>query len=444
MENENENTPSSLKPDPEWAKDVPFTTLEKSIEEKKEASSDAFKSLEESVKSVDADTSNESKESVNESVSQPKKKKKKKSASLKKSRRIFVICLLSYLIILSVIMGIFLYKFYYFLEDYERVYNESLPYHNMDEFMVAFDSKDYDTIFDRISESPAITEFETDDNVVNYIEYLLDDKEIDYYEATDSTDRNPKYNITADGYIVGNVSFKQSSKKREHDMPIYEIDEFDFYTDPSYCALIKMPDNCTAYVNGVKVSPEYIFRIDTNDENEYLKGFDNIPLTKYYMVDDLYEKPSVSVINSFGMEFEPEINNTTGVYEADFRAPKELEDEMIAFAKSSVDTYARVMSREIGAYNLDGIFIKNHPWVNAIKSNDSQFEWFPNHSTQGTDDTVRDFVPYTENAFFVEIEHVQHTLKYGVYPTDIPLLAQIYYVKENGEWKISTINFIYD
>ncbi len=444
MENENK----SVAPDKEWANDVPFKTLEKDIEQKKEASLDAFKSLEESVKSSASDVSvearAESKPDKTDSKSKKVKNQKNQKKQAKKGRKAFTICLFTYLIVLSAIMGVFLYKFYYFLDDYEKVYNESLPYHTMDDFMTAFDSFDIDTIVADISEKPVISEFESDENLKNYVSYLLDGKEIDYYEANDSTDRSPKYNITADGYIVGSVSLSQASEKRAHDLPIYELSNFEFYTDPSYCALVKIPDTCTAYVNGVKVGPEYIFRIDTDDEDANFKDLEHIPLIKYYMVDDLYEKPSVSVINSFGMEFEPTLDTTTGIYAADYKVPEEIENEMLDFAKSSIDTYARVMSRELGAYALDAIFTKNHPWVSAIKNNESQFEWFPNHSTTGTDDTIREFIPYSENAFCIEIEHVQHTLKYGVYPTDIPLLARAYYVKEDGNWKICTINFIYD
>lgn len=440
MENEQTNVQNPTTTDSEWAKDVPFTNLDKEIREKKEASMDAFKSLEESAKigsSVNAEDSLEN--------TDVQKDKKRQKSVPKKGRKTFTVCLLVYLAVLSGTIAFLLYRFYVFLEDYENVYNESLPYHEMDDFMETFYANDYASVKDNITNQPEISEFESDENVINYISVLMANKEAEYFEASDSTERNPKYSITADGYIVGDVTFKESEAKRKYDLPIYELSDFEFYTDPSYCAFIKIPDNCTVFINDVKVNSDYIIRTDSNDsENEYFKGFDTVPLTEYYMVDNLYEKPQIKVTNSFGMEFEPTLNTETGIYEADYVAPKEVEDEMLEFAKKSVDTYAKVMSRELNSGALDSIFIKGHPFVKAIKSNESQFEWFPNHSTQGTDDTIREFIPYTENAFYVEIEHVQHTLKYGVVPTDIPLLAEIYYVKEDGDWKISTINFIYD
>lgn len=407
-----------LRTDDEWAKDVHFSSLEKEIEEKKEASMDAFRSLEESTSRFG------------------KRKPDKRS----KSFLIFYIC---YITALSLIIGILLYKFYYFLEDYEKVYQESLPYHQMDEFMTVFSAKDPGMILSSITETPDVSIFETDTNVENYIDYLLNEKEISYFEANDSTDKTPKYNITADGYIIGAASFAQKEEKRAHDLPIYELSNFEFYTDPSYSVYVKAPDTYSVLVNGVKVSPEYIVRIDVN-KDEGFKEFVSLPTTKFYKVSDLYEKPKVSVITPSGEEFEPVLNTSTGIYEADYRVSEELKKEMLDYTTKSVDIYARVMSRELGSNALDDIFIKNHPFIKAIKSNASQFEWFPNHKTQSTDDTIREFIPYTENAFYVEIKHVQHTLKYGAIPTDIPLLAQIYYVKENDEWKICTINFIYE
>ena len=91
---------------------------------------------------------------------------------------------------------------------------------------------------------------------------------------------------------------------------------------------IQAYDNCEVYVNGVYVSPEYVSRIDLNTEKHF-EEFTTLPLKKYYKINGLYEQPSVKVINSFGEEITPTVNNTTGVYETPLSAPKDIEEEII-------------------------------------------------------------------------------------------------------------------
>ncbi|MBP5494155.1 MAG: hypothetical protein J6X97_03595 [Lachnospiraceae bacterium] len=435
MFNEKKKLSNMDSPDASWAEDVSFKSLEKKIKESKKASEKAFLSLdgkeEKEIKKSRLKEQAEKREAAIERIEAATKKKPKKG---------FIIFLVVWAAILLTVIGVLLYRFYFFLGDYEEVYQASLPYHVMDDFFEMFDPLDYDSIYAAVSDKPEINEFETGTNVENYYSKLLEGKEITYVEATESTDKNPVYHITADNYIVGQVNLVQTDVKRKYDLPTYRVESFDMYSDAEFSVNIQAYTDCEVYVNDIKVSPEYVTRLDLNKEKHF-EGFTELPLKKYYQITGFFEKPSIKVVNGYGQEIVPTLNNNTGVYETPISAPKEVEEEMKTFATEAVHTYAQVVCREINDSALDKIFTKNNMIVSEIKSNSGNLKYFPNHTTESTEDKIIEFIPYSNDAFYCEIEHTQHMLIYGVRPRDVVTDARFYYYKEDGEWKVCAMVF---
>ncbi len=439
MFNEKKKLSNMDTPDASWAEDVSFKSLEKKIKDSKKASEKAFLSLdgkeEKELRKRREKIQAEKREAIKEA-----KEESEAPIKAKKSKKGFIIFIAVWAAILLTVIGVLLYKFYFFLGDYEEVYQASLPYHVMDDFFEMFDPLDFDSIYAAVSDKPEINEFETGKNVENYYSKLLEGKEIAYVEATESTDKNPVYHITADNYIVGQVNLIQTDEKRKYDLPVYRVESFDMYSDAEFSVNIQAYTDCEVYVNDIKVSPEYVTRLDLNKEKHF-EGFTELPLKKYYQISGFYEKPSVKVVNGYGQEITPTMNNNTGVYETPVSAPKEVEEEMKAFATEAVHTYAQVVCREINDSALDKIFTKNNMIVSEIKSNSGNLKYFPNHTTESVEDKIIEFIPYSSEAFYCEIEHTQHMLIYGVRPRDVVTDARFYYYKEDGEWKVCAMVF---
>jgi len=439
MFNEKKKLSNIDNPDTSWAEDVSFKSLEKKIKESKKASEKAFLSLdgkeEKELKKRIEKKLSEKRETVKESRNEAKL-----NAKVKKSKKRFAVFIAVWSLLLLTLVGVSLYRFYFFLEDYEKVYQASLPYHVMDDLFEMFYPLDFDTIYKSVSDKPLTNEFETDENVENYYSKLLEGKEIAYTEASESTDKNPVYHITADNYIVGQVTLIQTEEKRKYDLPVYRVENFDMYSDAEFSVNIQAYTDCEVYVNDIKVSPEYVTRLDLNKEKHF-EGFTELPLKKYFKISGFFEKPSVKVINGYGQEIIPTLNNNTGIYETPITAPKDVEEEMKAFAADAVHTYAKVVCRELNDSELDRIFTKNNMIVSEIKSNSGNLKYFPNHTTESVEDKIIEFIPYSSEAFYCEIEHTQHMLIYGVRPRDVVTDARFYYTKENGEWKVCAMVF---
>ena len=450
--------------DSSWAKDISFNTLEKKIVEDKKATEYALRPLDEKAsKRFSKSKKSEQYSKSNKTESSKKDTSDKRNSSgysdtndrskmasseayrlekigLKKSRKRFLVFLGVWSFVLIAAISVFLFKFHGFLTDYEKVYQESLAYHKMDEIMKVFEAKDVSAICSLITIEPEISQFETKDNFENYIGKVISDKTVTYTEASESTDKNPVYYLMADEYIIGKVTMNQSDKKREHDLPIYVVSDLEIFSQTEWDANVKAYEDCTVYVNDIKVTPEYVYRVDTPGEKHF-EEFTTLPVTKFYKVEGLYEEPTIKVVNGFGQELKPVLNTSTGVYETPISAPKEIEDEMIAFAKEAVDTYAKVVCRDLNDSALDKIFTRNNNIVKEIKASSGSLKYFPNHKTKSIEDTIIEFIPYTEDAFYCEIEHIQHLTIYGNRDRDVTTDAKFYYYKENGNWKVCAVVF---
>lgn len=403
--------------EPDWADDISYESLDKEIELKHAANSEVFRPLSETASlSLDGKTT-------------------------KKSLPGFYLFLIIWLSSLVLILSIFLYKFYYFLDDYQNVYNDSLPYHTVDNYIAYFVNEDYDSLYNLMDTKPETSEFETDENVKGYMADLLASKEITYTETAESTDKQPSYNIMADGYIVAKLTLTQSETLRSYKLPYYELDSFEFYTDPGRSVAVCAPSNSTVYLNDVLVSPIYLVDSTENYYQQYFGEYADIPYTRYYKISGMYEMPDIKVINCFGQECIPKINNKTGYYTINYACPVETKREMTEFAKEAVSVYAKVVCRDLPDSSLDNYFTKDNQIVREIKSNASNLKWFPGHRTASEEWEIVEFVPLTDSAFYCEVKYTQHLLIYGVRPEDVVTNAKFYYVKENDEWKICSILF---
>ena len=426
--------------DSAWAEDVSFEKIETQIERDKKESKELLRPLSADDKGFfdyfSVFKSKDKKENT--------QKREDSIEIVTEKKRIFSKGYIKFLAIWSGVLAVliiaFLVRFNFYLKDYEKVYEESLPYHKADEFISYLSENDASRIYDVLTKKPETGEYEDKDSVVTYIDELVKEKKLTYAETRESTDKIPIYHIMADDYIVGELTLAQSDQKRAHKLPIYKVDSFALSEEPQFSANIKTYDNCKVFINDVEVNKSDLFERKSADETHF-EDYVKIPEVMYYKTEGLYRRPEIRIVNEFGLEQNAHMNEKTGFYEAPLCVPKETEEEMINFAKKAVYVYAQVVCREANDSALDTIFTRGNKIAHDIKTNGGSLMYFPNHITKDTEDKVVEFIPYSKDAFYCEIEHTQHMLVYGVRPRDVVTDAKFYYVKENGEWRICAVTY---
>ena len=249
----------------------------------------------------------------------------------------FTMFMIIWLGVLSVTIAVALGIFYNFLEKYEAAYQASRSYHAMDNITASVRALDMDSIYNMMTVKPVINEFETEENVKNYMRRLIEGTTIDYKQSEKYTEDFPEYYILADGYIIAKIDLrKEPESSLAYGFPSWYISNFEFYTDAQYSVRLEKPENYSVSVNGINFSDEYCYEDNIeNDMQRYFDGYSTLPTLEKYYVDGFYEEPSVSAVSCFGSECEVVFNTTRGIYEVPYADPNnldEFEDYAISFA----------------------------------------------------------------------------------------------------------------
>lgn len=367
-------------------------------------------------------------------------KKEKKKLKIK----LFRVFLIIWLGLLSISIGIGLNYFYNFAEDYERVYQESRPYHLMDEVMTVFHSHNIDEIYQMMDFGPAIGEFETDQNVENYIAKLLEDAQFDYVPTANYLDDLPEYYVTANDYIVATVALRKNPNEYlDYGFPTWYLSSFDFYTEAQHSCKIMAPNNCKVYINGIHVPDDYLYqRAIKIDDQKYFGDYIKLPGYQKYECTDMYEQPIITATNSFGEPLPISFNEKTGMYEFDFGEPSEKQmKEMQNFAINLASTYANYVSHDVSFDELEAYFVPECYILDMIKTGVAS-NYFSTHTTPIiADETIVQFTAYSPDAFVCEVSLNQYMKAYArdeVVNTDLTF----YIIRdEEGDYKCCNIQY---
>lgn len=363
--------------------------------------------------------------------------------SAKPKTHYFRTFLILWLGFLSIAIAFALDYFYDFLDSYETAYQASLPYHTMDSIMQSFYNMDMDAIYKMQTDLPVITKFETEEDVKLYMADLLEDKTLSYEQASNYSEDFPEYRILADGYVVAAVSLRKSKTDHlEYDFPVWYISSFTFYTQPLEYFNIEIPENYTVFVNGIELDNEYFTSRTSPMENMYVEPYQTLPDIKTYQGDGLYLAPTVTVVNNFGVEYVVLPEETTGNYIIPFASDCPDADTMKAYAVEVVTTYANYISNDTPANALDPYFPTDSTLLPLIKANTSR-QYYTSHRTPEIQNVeIREFTVFNENAFYCEV-YLEQSMVISSWqdPEIVPTDGRFYFVKIDGEWKVSAIAY---
>ena len=344
---------------------------------------------------------------------------------------------------LAIVIAYALGYFYDFLDSYEQAYQASRPFHTMDEVMQYFYDRDMYTIYQMQTVLPVITQFETDDTVKEYMLGLLEDKIISYEKTAYYNDDFPEYHILADGYVVATVALRKSpTDHMDYDFPIWYVSSFEFYTQPLEEFKIEVPENFTVCVNGIELTNEYFVSRTSPDENHFIEPYGTLPDIKTFYGNGLYLEPTITVTNSFGTEYMVLPIENTNEYIIPYPSDCAEAEEMKAFAVDAVTTYANYISNDTPDNALDSYFPSDSILLPLIKANTSR-QYYTSHYTPEIQNVeIREFIVYSEDIFYCEV-YLEQSMKlsWGGEPEIVPTDGHFYFVRIDGEWKISSISY---
>lgn len=426
---------------------------------------DSIKSLEErnTKKKVRESSKKNNAEDRSKKVSKKKVKKEKKenkenkkagsknkeddelTRKRKKGWKIFFILLFvwSAALVAAIVYG--LNYFYNFTIAYEKAYQDSRPILSMGDIIAHFENADIDYIYENMAEKPQVNEFETEDDVKDYMESLLEGKTISFNEASGYSEDTPNYTITADGYAVADIKLRKSSEEeREYHFPVWEMTELNFYTAPTEIFSVEAPENYTILVNGIPLSSDYCVQSGIeSEENKYVDPYGKIPDLADYYGEGFYKQPVVTAQDASGAEVAAVYDEAEGRYEVGFSSDSPEREALEERAINLAITFANFISGDTSIDNLSPYFPSGSEALAMIKRNSSN-EFFASHSNVTIqNEEIKDFVCYSEDVCYVEayIEQSMHVYGAAQNPVILPTDGHFYFVKMDGVWKVAGIKY---
>ena len=107
----------------------------------------------------------------------------------------FLVFLICWLVLVTGFVAWFLLRFNDFAAGYEEQYQKSLPYHTAEIITEHFNNQDVDYIISRMAQKPAVTVFEDESTVRDYVASLIEGQTFIYTETENYREDAPEYYI---------------------------------------------------------------------------------------------------------------------------------------------------------------------------------------------------------------------------------------------------------
>lgn len=360
----------------------------------------------------------------------------------KKKIRGYWIFLIIWSVLLIAVLVAALTWFYGFLKDYQRVFEETRPLLYQNEVMQVFTARNAEQIVEAVK-PVELGPYEDREDFEDFLNEYLSGKEIDFgTKKGEHIEERPVYVVTADGTPFAVVRLKKKAETASYGLPLWETDSIELLPMPTEEYQLLVPSTVTVTVNGIPVTEEAMEESGIRGTaEEYLEAYTQIPSYNRYDLGQFYREPVLYGVNDAGEPVDIVYNENEHCYEAAFGGDKAFQATVEDYVIKVVTDYAMYVSNDATYNSLDKYFPPNSQLLAGIKAN--QRKWFDAHlEPEVKNQEITEFIIYSQDAFSAQVYleqymYVPFSGKTEMLVTDL----HIYFVKIDGEWKVSGIAF---
>jgi len=359
---------------------------------------------------------------------------------VRKSHPFLVFCVIwFFFLILAAVL--FLGKFHQYLISYEAEYQASLPEHAADDAVEIISSGNMLAVHYMQTEKPEISEFETEENLCNYMASLVEGKTIAWAKTDEYTEEAPDYYITADEYIVARLTLEKSkTEERPYKLPCWDTSLFEFYTEAQHSVRVSCPTSMKVTINGHEIDNKYCYKNDPSKGGEYFGDEIELPHVRTYLVKDLYEKATVEAFLPDNTKIKPEYNSTRGMYVVPFTVSEEVKTEMLDFMQKAATTYIHYVANDASQAQAAAYFKSGTNYLQMVEYGTSR-QYYPWHRIQSEECEVVEFCPYDDDHFYCQMDIHQVLLLYGTTETPVDTECRYYCVRTADGFKVCGLEY---
>lgn len=360
----------------------------------------------------------------------------------KKKGRGYWIFLIVWSVLLTAALAVALTRFYGFLKDYQRVFEETRPLLYQNEVMKLFTARDAETILDQ-AKPVELGPFESREDFAFFLNNYLSGKDMDFgTKAGEHIEERPVYVVTADDTPFAVVRLKKKAETASYGLPLWETGSIELLPMATKKYELIAPSTVTVTVNGFTVTGDVLEESGIRGTaEEYLEAYTQIPSYNRYDLGSFYDDPEIYGVNEAGEFVDISCDEKEHCYRAGFGGSEVLREEVEDYVIKVMTDYAMYVSNDMAYNALDKYFPSKSPLLAGIKKNDRK--WYDNHrKPEVKNEKITEFIVYSENAFSAQVYLEQHMYVYFSKKTEIVVTdLHVYFVKIDGTWKVSNIAF---
>lgn len=359
-----------------------------------------------------------------------------------------------YLAILAILMVAIIIYVVHCLIDYENL--------QVDNYLANTMNKDISSYLD--TSNLKISEYEGEDTNIA-ISKLLKSGNLTYKLNEDSLDLNkPVYNVYLDNDILFNVTLNGEEKETKLlgllTVQKWKVDNIQFAKNKKYYEYeIIVPENCTVFVNDIKIDSKDQVEEYVNEELQDLAKYADVPHMIKYKISNLLKDPEIKVEDEKGKQVEYIKENDIISVEL---VAETIEDEQMAKEKIKGDVdplkiatdWSLYLTNDLsgklhGFYNINKYLIENsYMWNYAYKwATNVDITFISKHVLDNpafTNQKVSNYKIYNENAFSCEVYLEKNMIinKRNNNKLQDVMNERMYFAYYNGQWKLVNMQSI--
>ncbi|MBO7355916.1 MAG: hypothetical protein J6U50_04730 [Lachnospiraceae bacterium] len=384
------------------------------------------------------------KESSSEKDKAESEELKRYKAKRRKGAMIYRIFLLSWISALLIVIGSFLGKFYDYLDKYETDYRASRPEVITEDLMILYRTGDIAGIYDLLTEKPAVDEYESVDDLLEYLRPMLDQGPVSFTQnRAESTDEHPVFLISAGDKVISRAEYQMVPKAGDDDIPRWELAYLDLPAEPEVSVDVIAPADISIYINGKAMQDDCITSAEEESPvQKYFLEFTEIPPMVERSYSGLYLEPEVTARDADGNDVQVVYDSSGNRYTVDYPRDCPDREDLEAYASKVVASYASFVSGDLAESELRKYFTPDNIFLYYMTH--AGLTYFTRHLAEEIHSTeVLDFIRYTDDSFYCEVKVEQYlTMEWGPREPEVLITdGKFYFVRLNDEWKVSGIEF---
>ena len=324
-----------------------------------------------------------------------------------------------------------------FLEEYEMYQPTTLS----NKVLGYFEAHDADSL----SSLPNPGDSLESDVLGAYLDRFVDNDTLFCYKSSSASDRLV-YDYISENRKLASLTLSLTGEKSPRGFDIYEIESLVWYPLIKYT--VTAPADCTVYINGKDIS-ESKAEVTVAYRNTAYEDFDGyISSTLCYTIEYLEYITDISAESNGSAEIIISNDSSKDALEVNYTVTREMHEVM----KSELDLRTRAAVKAYVYYTtLHSVPVSTVlPYIHrdaALYKNIQMFDnTWSNSKTKDefTKFEVSDFVYYGDDRAAARASVIYRLYKYGNVSRDYDFNFNIYYIKENGEWYITSMERVVD